>query len=65
MRTPQNCRLIRDDVNAYCVALGLGEAQTRASIETALVAHSIAAGKKTADRLKQKIQARELRARCV
>lgn len=62
-RTPQQNRIIADDVREYCATLGLGEAQTCASVETAVIAHSVAAGKKTADRLKQKLQAHEARAR--
>lgn len=62
-RTPQQNRIIADDVRAYCETLGLSEVETCASVETALIAHSVAAGRKTAERLKQKLQAREERSR--
>lgn len=61
MRTPTSCRLIRDDVRTYCEGIGLGEAQILACIDTALIVHSVEAGKKTAERLLQKNRARELR----
>lgn len=64
-RTPQSCRLIRDDVRTYCASLGLGEVQTNAAVDTALITHSVAAGKKTADRLLAKKQAREARERLI
>ena len=63
MRTPLTCRVIEEDVRAHCVALGLGEAPTLASAESALIAHSAAAGKKTAERLLDKQRVREMRAR--
>jgi hypothetical protein len=61
MNAVDRCRVIREDVRAYCAELKLGEAQTNAAIDTALIAHSVAAGKRTADRLLQKLRAREAR----
>ena len=60
-RTPFACRVISDDVRQYCKSVGLGEAQIIACVDTALVSHSVEAGKKTADRLLQKQRSREAR----
>lgn len=51
------CRTIRESVAEYCAQLGLSEVQTEACQEVARNLHSAAEGRKTADRIHDKMRA--------
>lgn len=51
------CRTIREAVAEYCARLGLSEVQTEACQDVARATHSAAEGKKTADRIHDKMRA--------